>query len=502
VAEPELVLTLELGTTACTASLFTLDGAAAARAAVEYPTICPAPGWAEQDPEAWWDAAAAGCARLPAEARRRVVAIGLSSHRGGVVAADAQGRPLARCIIGADRRSAGEADALERAFGRARVHGVTGLVPDTEASAPKILWLRSHAPEVFRAARLYLQPRDYLYLRLTGHPATDYTLASGTLLLDIRRRTWWPDGCAYVGVTPEVFPPVYDSAEAAYATTPAAAAALGVPADVPVALGAGDRPCEVLGAGAVGERVAVSAGTTTTVSQAAPGIPAALDPRVACSLHAVCGAVLLEQAMSTSGAIVRWLRDTLLGGSMDDGRLAALAQDVPAGADALVFLPFMAGAGATRWDPDARGVWFGLTEAHGIGALARSVLEGIACEVRACVEVLEEMGVRSREVVAVGDGARASLWHQILADMLARPVAVPRRIDAASVGAMLLAAAAIGRVPAVEDAARAANPAGETHQPDAAVSDRYRGLYAVYNQLYDTLRPVFHELAAPAARGE
>jgi len=499
---PEHILTLELGTTACTASLFTLDGAATARAEVAYPTVCPAPGWAEQDPEAWWGAVAAGCARLPAEARRRVVALGLSSHRGGVVPADAQGRPLARCIIGADRRSAGEVDDLARAFGRARLQEVTGLVPDTEATAPKILWLRSHTPDVFRAARLYLHPRDYLYLRLTGRAATDYTLASRTLLLDLRRRTWWPDGCAYVGITPEMFPPLYDSAEAAHATTPAAAAALGVPADVPVALGAGDLPCEVLGAGAVGERVAVSAGTTTTVAQAVPGIPVALDPRVMCSLHAVCGAVLLEQAIGTTGAIARWLRDTLLGGSMDDQRLTALAQVVPAGADALVFLPFMTGAGATRWDADARGVWFGLTEAHGIGALARSVMEGVACEVRAGVEVLEGMGVRAREVVAVGDGAWASLWNQILADMLARPVAVPRRTGAASVGAMLLAAAAIGRVPAVEDAARVVNPAGETHEPDAAVSVRYRGLYAMYTRLYDTLRPVFRELPAPAAREE
>lgn len=492
----EHILTLDLGTSACKASLFTAAGEVAAQASIEYPTRHPAPGWAEQDADAWWDAAVTGVGRLPADLLRHVAAAGLTSHRGGAVPVDAGGRPLAPCIIWMDRRSAPEVETLVRAFGRARLHAVTGLVPDTEFTASKLLWLRTHAPEVFRAARRYLQPRDYLYLRLTGEPATDYTLASRTMLLDVTRRTWWDEGCAFVGVTPDAFPPVYPSTAAPGRVTRDAAGRLGIPADVPVALGAGDRPCEVLGAGAGDGRVMVSTGTTTNVSAAAQGVPAVLDPRVMCSLHAVDGMVLLEQGMSGSGVIVRWMRDRLLGGRLDYQKLDALAAETPAGADSLLFLPFMTGARATRWDPDARGVWFGLTEAHGQGALVRSILEGVAYEVRACFGLLEGMGLPPSDVIAVGGGARSRLWTQIFADVLDRRVGVPRQTDAASVGAMLLAGAAIGRDPAPDRAARAANPVAEIFRPDPAAAATYRVLWDAYMRLYETLRPVFREFVA------
>ncbi len=496
------ILTFDLGTSACKASLYTLDGDVVAQVAVEYPTFHPAPGWAEQDAHAWWDATVAGARRLPPEGRARVAAVGLSSHRGGVVPLDGAGRPLGRCIIWMDRRSLGALQAFVRAFGRERIQQVTGLVPDTEFTAGKLLWLRDHAPDLFRATRLYLQPRDYLYLRLTGSAATDYTLASRTMLLDITRRTWWEEGCDFVGITPGVFPPVFSSSTAPHKVSPEAAAALGISAGVPVALGAGDRPCEVLGVGAGDGRVMVSTGTTTNVSAVVPRIPETRDRRVICSLHAVEGAAVLEQGMSASGAILRWVRDRLLGGGVDYRRLDRMAAEMSPGAERLLFLPFMMGARATRWDPDARGVWFGLTEAHGIGALVRSIMEGVAFEVRACLALLEEMGVRLDEVIACGGGARSALWDQIMADVLDRQVAIPRQTDAASLGAMLLAGAAIGHFPAIEDAARSVNPVSETFHPDSSASAGYQDLFKTYTRLYETLRPVFHDLAHPATREE
>src|SRR5207302_1242980 len=278
--------------------------------------------------------------------RRGVLAVGLSSHRGGVVPVDGAGRPLGPCIIWMDRRAVAETDALVGAFGRERLHLVTGLVPDTEFTASKLLWLRAHAPDLFRAARLYLQPRDYLYFRLTGAPATDYTLASRTMLFDLGRRDWWEEGCAFVGVTPAAFPPVFPSTAAPHRVGREAADVLGIPAGVPVALGAGDRPCEVLGSGAGDGWVMVSTGTTTNVSAAAPGRPAGVDPRVMCSLHAVEGMVVLEQGMSASGAILRWVRDRLLA-----GRARSPRGDAPRGGGS----PRGRGRGAQRpLEPDLR----------------------------------------------------------------------------------------------------------------------------------------------------
>jgi xylulokinase len=404
---------------------------------------------------------------------------------------DARGRPLAPCIIWMDRRSVAETDALVQAFGRERIHRITGLIPDTEPSASKLLWLRTHAAEIFRAARWYLQPRDYLYARLTGRPATDRTLASRTMLFDIGRGEWWRDGCAFVGIAPEVFPPVFASSAAPHGLTRDAADALGLRVDVPVALGAGDRPCEVLGSGAGNGWAMVSTGTTTNVSMPVRGALPATDARVICSPHAVDGMTILEQGMAASGAALKWVRDRLLGGRQTFGGLDALAAGVPPGADGLQFLPFMMGARATRWNPDARGVWFGLRVAHGTGALVRSVLEGVAFELRACLDVLGGMGVRVEGLLAVGGGARSDLWNQIFADVTGRAVRVPRQTDAASLGAMLLAAQAVGETVDAEAAARAANPVERYFTPDPAAASTYERAYARYNDLYEALRPVF-----------
>jgi xylulokinase len=500
VAPPPCILTLDLGTSTCKASLFTLSGELRAQARVEYETRYPATGWAEQDPDAWWNAVAAGTRQLPADLRRAGAAVGLSSHRGGIVPVDARGRPLAPCIIWMDRRSVAETDAVVRTFGRERIHDITGLVPDTEPSASKLLWLRTHAPDVFRAARWYLQPRDYLYARLTGFPATDRTLASRTMLFDVRRGEWWDEGCAFVGVSPDVFPPLFPSAAAPHRVTQEAADALDLPSDIPVALGAGDRPCEVLGSGAGNGWVMVSTGTTTNVSMPIRGRPQVIDARVICSAHAVDGMVVLEQGMATSGAVLKWVRDQLLGGRQEFERLDTLAADVPPGADGLQFLPFMMGARATRWNPDARGVWFGLREAHGTGALVRSVLEGVAFELRACLELLAGMDVRVEGILAVGGGARSVVWNQIFADVTGREVRVPRQTDAASLGAMLLAARAVGEMVDVEAAARRVNPVTRHFTPDPGAVRAYQNLYSRYNDLYDTLRPVFAE--RPRSIGE
>lgn len=493
----EYVLTVDLGTTACKVCAFRLEDpspAADAQASVEYPTDFPAPGWAEQDSEAWWDATVQAARHLPSPVRQRVIAVGLASHRGGVVPVDAQLRPLSRCIIWMDRRSTAELDLLVETFGRERLHRVTGLVPDTEFSASKILWLRRHLPKVFAEARFYLQPRDYLYARLTGSAATDYTLASRTMLFDVSRREWWDEGCRFVGLTPAAFPPLHPSDRAPHSVREEAAQALGVPAGTPVALGAGDRPCEVLGSGAGSGRLMVSTGTTTNVSAPVAALPAGLDPRVMGSLHALEGQYVLEQGLSASGAILRWVRETLRAGQVDYQELDRLASRVPAGSGDLVFLPFMMGARATRWDPRARGAWFGLRETHGLGALVRSIMEGVAYEVGACVDLLEGMGVSQREVVAVGGGARSPVWVQILADVLGLPVAVPRQTDAASLGAALLAAAAVGRVRDVEGEARSRNPADAVYVPDSAARARYRHMWRVYDRLYELLRPIFEDL--------
>jgi xylulokinase len=498
---PKHILTVHLGTSACRVSLFAAGeerlGDVEADVSVDYPTVHPQVGWAEQDAQEWWNAVRTGIGSLTAAQRSGVVAVGLAGSDGAVVPVDQAGLPLCRGIVWADHRSVPQLDDLVRTFGRDQVHRVTGLVPGPEVMAGKVLWLREHMPEVFRETRLILQPRDYLYCRLTGSPATDYTLASRTMLFDITRCSWWDDGCRFVGVAPDMLPPVHPSTEAPHRVAGQAARLLGIPDGIPVALGGWDRSCEVLGAAASGSRVMVSTEMemATNVSVAVRGIPAALDPGVACSLHASDGEAVLDQDIGASGSSLRWLAGCLEGDRIDDRHLGEMAEGVAPGSDDLLFLPFLTGARATRWNPLARGVWFGLTEAHGVGALARSVMEGVAFEVRACLRVLDRMGIVVTDAVAVGEGARSALWNQIYADVLDLPVAVPRHMETISLGAMLIAAVSAACVGDAETAARRAGDGSRWFRPSAPAVERYRGLRDEYERLYDTLRPVFDDVA-------
>ncbi len=494
----EAILTLDVGTTACKAALFDLDGRMLASASAEYRTHHPRPGWAEQDPQDWWEAAVAAARRtLEACGRSRPVAVGLSSQREGVVPVDERGRALGPCIIWMDRRAAAEARALDERFGD-ELRQRTGLRADPTFTACRLLWMRRHQPDLYARVRYFLQPRDFLYHRLTGLAVTDPSLASRTLLFDIRRMTWWPEMAAAVGVDLSRFPPLHPSSSAPGVLDPSAASALGLQPGIPVAVGAGDRACEALGVGLAGETAMVSTGTTTNVSVARPEVPAVLGSSVLCSAHCLPGQYLLEQGLGASGAILRWLRDRVLDGRLDYAALDALARDSPPGARGLILLPYFAGARAPRWNPAARGVWFGLTLSHGLPDLVRSILEGVAYEVRACLEELASLGVTVEALVAAGGAARSALWREITADVTGRPVCLPAQTEAASLGAMLLAAAAVGATADPLQAARRANPPVAAVRPEASRASRYERSYRLYAAVYAAVAPLF----ASADEGE
>lgn len=495
------ILTWDLGTTACKAALFTADGDLLATAQAPVPTTYPQPTWAEQDPAAWWQAVLdTGRAVLAAPAARgvRVAAIGLSSQRETIVPVGPDGQPLGPAVLWMDRRAVEEAAELGAALGAEAIRAVTGLLPEATFSAAKILWLRRNQPDVFRRARWFLQPKDYLILRLTGAPALDPSLASRSLCYDIRAGRWWAPMLEHLGLNPERLPPVVPSGAAAGTLLPQVAAALDLPPGIPVAAGGGDRACEALGAAVAGGRVMVSTGTATNVSAAVAALPPGALAGVLVSVHVLPGQWLLEQGISTGGAVLRWLRDLL--GEADYAALDAAAAGTPPGSRGLVLLPYFLGARATRWNPAARGAVFGLTLAHGRGDLARAAMEGLALEVRRCLDVLAGHGVHVAEVVALGGGARSALWAQIQAHATGRTVAVPVQTESASLGAMALAARAAGLVADPLALARRANPPVRTYTPDPAHTAFYGELLALYDDLYAALAPLYERLGALASR--
>ncbi|MDR7434144.1 MAG: FGGY family carbohydrate kinase [Armatimonadota bacterium] len=487
------ILTLDLGTTAVKATLFTVDGVVCAQAMREYPTERPRPDWAEQDPEVWWEASVEAIRALGD--LRSVKVISLTSQREGVVPVDAQGNPLARCIIWQDRRAYQEAQELASAFGEG-LHARTGMRPDPTFTAPKLLWMRRHDPDSFTRARWFLQPRDYLYLRLTGCAVTDPSLASRTMLWDLRAGCWWEEGLSYVGLRNDQLPPVYPSTAMPGSLSVGAAHSLGVQPGIPVVVGAGDRACEAIGVGAADGRVMVSTGTTTNISTATVALPARLDPRLLYSAHGIPGWYLIEQGLSTSGSILRWLRDEVLGGQWTYADLDRLAAESPPGARGLILLPFFMGARSTRWNPHARGLFLGFTLGHRLGDLVRSVLEGVAMEIRACLDLLREGSVHVSEIVVVGGGARSSLWNQILADAAGCPVVVPKEREAASLGAMILAAAGMGYLGEISSSWKTLNPVVNLFTYREEIARFYENLYSLYNATYRAVEPLYESLAA------
>jgi xylulokinase len=413
-----------------------------------------------------------------------------------VVPIGRNGRPLARCIIWMDRRCRDQAARLGDEFGVPFLHHLTGLAPDPNYTACKLLWLREQQPEILDRATRLLQPRDYLYFRLTGAEVTDYTLASRTMMLDIRRHTWWPDIFRRVGVRQDQFPPIHRSTEAPYRLSRAAAEALGLRDGIPVSLGAGDRPCEVVGIGLFGQRVIDSVGTASNICMAVDRLPEELG-RVPCSVHAIPGRWLLELGITTSGSLMRWFRELLDLAPEQMPRLEREASASPRGARNLLAFPFFMGARSVRWNADARGLLLGLSLGHTRGDIARAIMEGVGHETAACLQGLRGLGLAPAEVVVMGGGARSELWLRIKADSLGLPVLRPRYTEAASLGAALLAARAVDLIDDLDATAREWNPMEETIAPDPDAAQFYRERRALYEDVYRAMEPLFPRLHRP-----
>jgi len=490
----DTLLTFDLGTTGCKVCLWDSAGALLASADQGYPIHHPQPDWAEQDSADWWQAAVTAARRcLEGQEGGRVAAIGLSSQREGVVPLGRDGRPLGRCIIWMDRRCREQSIRLGEEFGIPFLHRHTGMAPDPNYTACKLLWFRERQPGLLAETACFLQPRDFLHYRLTGELATDYTLACRTMMFDLRREAWWPAMFERVGVRTEQFPPLHRSTDTPFGLSAEAAGLLGLPAGVPVALGGGDRACEGVGAGLAGDRVCDSTGTATQLSMVADRLPDDLG-RVPCGLHALPGRYLFELGVTTTASAMRWLR-SLAG--LGPGQTFLLDQDAaesPPGARGLLVFPFFMGARSTRWNPDARGMILGLSLGHTRGDIARALMEGVGCEVGTCLDGLRQIGAVPGELLVIGGGAKSDIWAQIKADILGTPVCRPRYTEAASLGAAVLAAVGVGLAADPVATARAWNPPVRRFTPNPETAALYRERRRLFDDVYAALLPHYARL--------
>jgi len=483
------ILTIDLGTSVCKVQAFTREGAEVGRAAREIETFHPRPDWAEQDPESWWECVVScvGSIARRLKGADECEAVCVCSHRESVVAMGREGEVLTPCMLWADRRCEAEARELAQEFGE-EIHQKTGMRADPYFTAPKLLWLKRNRPEVMARVHKFMLPKDFLVFRLTGEWSTDWTVSSRTMMLDVRKRRWWPEMLEYVGADGDRMCSPRESSFVVGDVKKGVARQLGLSGRQLVVAGAGDRQCEAMGSGVSSKRAMESTGSATNVSVSCDRLPRRLHEGLLYSCHSIPGEFLVEQGMGSTGFALRWFRDSFHPPVPEKvfradpyGYIDKAASASPPGARGLVFLPFLTGAQATRWNPLARGVIFGLTLGHSYGDLARAILEGIAYEIRACIEVLSREGMDPSTILALGGAARSSVWNRIKADVTQRTYSRPKVTDAASLGAFMLASRGLGLETAT---AEALNPVEATWPPDPATRRVYDDMFRLYNKLY------------------
>ena len=492
-----LVLGIDVSTTATKAVLVDESGAVASIGTAEYGFETPRPLWSEQDPRLWWDAAQiaiAAALRSAGVDGRAVAAVGLTGQMHGLVVLDAADEVLRPAILWNDQRTAAECALIREAVGPERLIEITGNDALTGFTAPKLVWIREHEPDVWQRIAHVLLPKDYLRLRLTGDHALDKADGAGTLLFDLAAREWSPEVVDALGIERRWLPPTYEGPVVTGTVSEAAARATGLAAGTPVVAGGGDQSANAVGVGAVAPGVvALSLGTSGVVFATTAQPLYEAHGRVHAFCHAVPGRWHMMSVMLSAAGSLRWFRDALAPG-MEYADLVEAAADIPPGSDGLYFLPYLTGERSPHPDPLARGAFIGLTINHDRRHLTRAVLEGVAFGLRDGLELMLAAGTpRPSRILASGGGLVSPTWRQILADTLQAEISAPSTTEGAAYGAAVLAAVGGGWFGSVDEACArmvTSTPVAEPGSAQAAYSERYE----IYRSLYPTLAETFHRI--------
>jgi len=412
----------------------------------------------------------------------------------GSVFLDEGDRVIRPALLWSDQRTSSQCRTITEKVGAQRLIEITGNPAITGFQAPKILWLRENEPAAYARLRHILLPKDYVRLRLTGEYATDASDASGTLLLDLRRRAWSSEILDALDIRRDWLPQVHEGTDVTGAIMPGAAATTGLQAGLPVAAGGGDNAAAAVGNGIVREGlISSSIGTSGVVF--ADSETARIDPqgRLHAFCHAVPGRYHLMGVTLSAGGSLRWWRE-ITGGDLDFDGMASLAAQAPPGAEGLLFLPYLAGERTPHLDPHARGAFVGLTLRHSIAHMTRAVMEGVTYRLCDGLDLMVGLGVPVNEVRATGGGARSPLWRQLQADVFGLPVHRTLVEEGPAFGAALLAGVAVGIYKDVFEACAHIELHPDFNVPDPQRHQLYGRYRQAYTELYAAAAPVMHSL--------
>ena len=503
-------LGIDSGTSGIKAIVLDANGTILAEGYAECDLITPRPGWVEQNPHEWWTACdyAVREAVAKSSAGSRIEGIGFSGQMQGTTLLDCNLEPIGGCMIWLDQRAAKEADELNLRMNKEELLEINANYCLPSYWAPKLLWLKSNRPKDFERIHTVLFTKDYLRYLITGEVATEVSDASCSFLLDMKKRKWSDKMFEVTGLPRSIVPErLLESSDIAGYLKENLARDWGLKPGIPVAAGGGDQPAGGVGNGVVKPGVVTSVIGTSGVVFGCCDKPFIDEKRRAMySLcHSVPGLYSFLGCTLGAGGSFKWLREVVFKEKhnqyQQSGKdiyeyMSGLAENASPGSEGLVFLPYLNGESTPHVDPDARGVFFGLSYRHDAGALCRSVMEGVVYSLRDTVEILREFGLDITEIRAMGGGAKSKLWRQIQADIYNTPVVTMNMEEGSAAGAAILGAVACGYFKSVEEACETIIKPVSCIEPIGENVKCYDDYYLTYRSLYPALKESFTNQAA------
>ena len=497
---------IDLGTSAVKLLLMEDSGKICNIVSKEYPLFFPHPGWSEQKPEDWFAQSMEGMKELTKDIdRTKVAGIGFGGQMHGLVTLDKDDNVIRPAILWNDGRTGEETEYLNTVIGKEKLSEYTANIAFAGFTAPKILWMQKNEPENFKKVVKIMLPKDYLAYRLSGSFCTDVSDASGMLLLDVKNRCWSKEVCDTLGIDMSMLGKVYESCEVTGKVTKKMAELTGLKEGTIVVGGAGDNAAAAIGTGVAEDGKAFTTiGTSGVVFAHTSSI--SIDPKG--RVHTCCAAVPnawhVMGVTQGAGLSLKWFRDNFCNAEKETAKCMGVdeyylmdkeAEKVPVGANRLLYLPYLMGERTPHLDPDARGVFFGLSAMHTKRDMLRAVMEGVSYSLRDCVEVFREMDINVSDMMACGGGGSSPLWRSMLADLYNCPVKTASSKEGPALGVALLAATGAGIYSSVPEACKAVVKTDKVQQPEAERVPEYEKYYKLYTEIYPALKAEFAKLA-------
>lgn len=486
---------IDLGTSAVKLLLMAADGKILNIVSREYPLEFPQPGWSQQNPRDWLAQTVAGIKDLLAgQDASQVAGIGVGGQMHGLVALDKNDAVLRPAILWNDGRTAEETAYLNEVIGKDKLSQYTANIAFAGFTAPKLLWMKKHEPDLFGQIDKILLPKDYIVYMLTGVHSTDCSDASGMLLFDVKNRCWSKEMLDICGLTESQMARVYESYEAVGEVKPGMAAEMGLPAGVKVAAGAGDNAAAAVGTATVGDgHCNISLGTSGTVFISGKSFAVDTNNALHSFAHAD-GAYHLMGCMLSAASCNKWWQDEIIGTKDYKGEEAKITQDM-LGKNHVYFLPYLMGERSPINDTNARGAFIGMTMDTTRADMTQAMLEGVAFAIRDSVEVARSLGFDVRRSNICGGGAKSPLWRTILANVLGIELDIVESQEGPGYGGAMLAAVACGEYASVEECAEKLVRIKDTVRPSAELTALYEARYRQFQKIYPALKPIFPQLA-------